>query len=138
MHDPPLCHPDRSVAQWRDLLCAPPERNCAREYSPSHVIDAEVNVTLHLVIPTGAQRSGGTCCAPSQTQLRGEYREFVASAAPFARFRPAGAVSAGSAVDSAAVCFAAPVVASRSAYSVAAYSAAAYSVAAYSEGAFAE
>jgi hypothetical protein len=20
------------VAQWRDLLCAPPERNCAREY----------------------------------------------------------------------------------------------------------
>ena len=23
MHHPPLCHPDRSVAEWRDLRCAP-------------------------------------------------------------------------------------------------------------------
>ena len=88
-------HRKSGGAEWRDLLCAPPEPNCTREY-----------------------------------------REFVASAAPVARFRLAGAVSAGSAVDS-AVCFAAPVAASRSAYSAEACSAEACSAAAYSEEAFA-
>jgi hypothetical protein len=42
------------------LLCAPPARNCTGsvandlQRSPSHVTDAEVNATLHFVIPTGA------------------------------------------------------------------------------------
>src|ERR1700733_10438111 len=44
-----LCHLDRSAAQWRDL----------RFYSPA--IWLRTMTTLPLVIPTGAQRSGGTC-----------------------------------------------------------------------------
>ena len=59
---------------------------------------------------------------PSRTQLHEDYREFVASAAPFARSRLAGVVSAGFAVDSAAVCFAAPVASMMSAYSAEVYS----------------
>ena len=27
-HHPPICHPDRSVAEWRDLLCASLPRKC--------------------------------------------------------------------------------------------------------------
>jgi hypothetical protein len=79
----------------------------------------------------------GPAVRPSQTQLRREYREFLASAAPFAHSRLAGAVSAGSAADS-AVCFAAPVAASRSAYFEEACSEEACSAEAYFAEAFAE
>jgi hypothetical protein len=79
----------------------------------------------------------GPAVRPSQTQLRREYREFRASAAPFAHSRLAGAVSAGSAADS-AVCFAAPVAASRSAYFEEACSEEACSEEACSAEAFAE
>jgi hypothetical protein len=75
---------------------------------------------------------------PSRTQLRREYREFVASAAPVARPRLAGAASAGSAADSEpAVYFAAPVESTMSAYSEEACSEEACSEEAYSEEAFA-
>jgi hypothetical protein len=74
----------------------------------------------------------GPAVRPSQTQLRREYREFPASAAPFAHSRLAGAVSAGSAADS-AVCFAAPVAASKSACSEEACSEEAYFAEAFAE-----
>ena len=46
-----LCHPGRSVAQWRDLL-------------------ARLNLQgSSFVIPTEAQRSGGTCCSTASLVL---------------------------------------------------------------------
>src|SRR6202020_2055192 len=82
-----MCHPDRSVAKWRDLLCAPrtprisriktrpqtyvssrPERNevegPALGPSDSPNLPYQNSTPNRCVIPTGAQRSGGTCCAP--------------------------------------------------------------------------
>jgi hypothetical protein len=56
---PPLCHPGRSVAKWRDLLFR-------RSYSPT----CDGSATLPFVIPTGAQRSGGTCCSVDPTHQR--------------------------------------------------------------------
>ena len=56
MHHPPLCHPDRSVAEWRDLQCARRRSRIPRlKPQPSN----------RSVIPTEAKRSGGTCCSSS-------------------------------------------------------------------------
>jgi hypothetical protein len=77
---PTLCHPDRSAAQWRDLqfpvsasqpsrpeptypLSSRPERSAVE--GPAVPVSASQTITsrsnLPFVIPTRAQRSGGTC-----------------------------------------------------------------------------
>ena len=52
-NDPPLCHLDRSEAQWRDLWFP----------IPGHLQRAIT--TLPFVISTGAKRSGEICGFPS-------------------------------------------------------------------------
>ena len=78
------CHPDRSAAQWRDLLFIIPfakPNGCA---APTFVIPRDLRCapgppefslwkpqpSNRSVIPTGAQRSAGTCCSPSHSQSR--------------------------------------------------------------------
>jgi hypothetical protein len=59
-HHPPLCHPDRSAAQWRDLQFSQPAS------------DPDGSTTLPFVIPTEAQRSGGICSSLNQHPIRME------------------------------------------------------------------
>jgi hypothetical protein len=57
---PPLCHPDRSVAQWRDLQFS----------QPASALDG--NSTLPFVIPTERKRSGELAVTHSNGK---EFRE---------------------------------------------------------------
>src|SRR6202789_2936508 len=74
-HHPPLCHLDRSAAQWRDLRSSGPFLEIVfrhRSYGPacppkameSGSCSATIvpgSTTLPFVISTGAQRSGEIC-----------------------------------------------------------------------------
>jgi hypothetical protein len=89
---PQICHPDRSAAKWSDLRCAfPPNNSWVAHISlvfremwdsanPSSGLflsnpTSTEATTLRFVIPTEAQRSGGTCGAPfpptTPTRVRG-------------------------------------------------------------------
>ena len=58
------CHPDRSEAQWRDLLYAGhPGKFLPTSGHPNK-----------LVILTEAKRSGGTCCTPDTNQIPPDLR----------------------------------------------------------------
>src|SRR6202044_1654502 len=79
------CHPDRSEAKWRDLLfiirviesewkrcptLCHPERSRGIRGAPLgppefSVSNLKPQTTNRSVIPTGAKRSGGTCCSSS-------------------------------------------------------------------------
>jgi hypothetical protein len=55
-----MCHPDRSVAKWRDLLFLFRFSHSA----PFQGHKSYRTATLPFVIPTEAKRSGGICSAP--------------------------------------------------------------------------
>src|ERR1700727_1376743 len=69
------CHPDRSAAEWSDCLSPSSTNRCQLETPPSPLSSRAKSRDLQfslleklrpfsnkIVIPTGAQRSGGTCC----------------------------------------------------------------------------
>src|SRR6202453_3446480 len=69
-NDPPLCHLDRSEAQWRDL----------RSFVPG--LPLRATTTLPFVISTGAQRSGEICGLSSLDCQSGPQRPSPLSSRP--------------------------------------------------------
>src|ERR1700677_1842179 len=69
-NDPPLCHLDRSEAQWRDL----------RSFIPG--LSLRSTTTLPFVISTGAQRSGEICGLSSPDCHSGPQRPSPLSSRP--------------------------------------------------------